>query len=111
MSGIYIPLDLPEEITPELVIDFTVGIDGKRYARFYNYRVGGMTDWHEILQVPDHGDLIDKKELFLATEYGRDHHTHTDGLAARHHKAEFNHFLNMIAYAPTIIPEDKEEDK
>lgn len=54
--------------------------------------------------VPPHGRLGDLDELAKRIEHDRYHHTHTDGLAARHHIAEYGHFLNAIAAAPTIIP-------
>ena len=105
MAGIYIEgLSIPTDEYGQLVF---VRRDGK----VVSYVKGKETVISKAVNVPNHGDLIDKEELFRAAEHQRDHHTHTDGLAARHHKAEFNHFLNMIAYAPTIIPEDKEEDK
>ena len=59
--GLYIKdLDLPGAIEPELVMDFAVGLDGKVYARYYHHREGGLTDWKEVISIPDHGDLIDR---------------------------------------------------
>ena len=58
--GVYISMDMPKEIEPALVIDFCEDQDGKRYARLYHYRYGGITDWHELIEVPEpHGRLID----------------------------------------------------
>lgn len=58
--GLYIDMEMPKEIEPALVIDFCEDLDGRRYARFYHYRYGGLTDWHEVLEVPEqHGRLID----------------------------------------------------
>lgn len=54
--------------------------------------------------VQPHGDLIDKDVLAGHIEYERYHHAHNDGLAARHHVAEYGHFLKAISEAPTIIP-------
>lgn len=107
--GIYIPnMEMPKEIEPAIVIDFCEDLDGKRYARFYHYRYGGLTDWHEILEVPEpHGRLGDLDELARKIEHDQYNHTHTDGLAARHHIAEYGHFLREIVYTPTIIPAEE----
>lgn len=51
--GVYIDMEMPKEIEPALIIDFCEDPDGKRYARFYHYRYGGLTDWHEIIEVPE----------------------------------------------------------
>lgn len=62
--GLYIDMEMPKEIEPTLVIDFCEDPDGRRYARFYHYRYGGLTDWHEVLEVPEpHGRLIDADAL------------------------------------------------
>lgn len=61
------------------------------------------------LPVPDHGRLGDLDVLAQQIEHERFHHTHTDGLAARHHVDEYGHFLKAISDAPTIIPASKEE--
>lgn len=63
--GIYIKgMEMPKEIEPFIVIDFCEGLDGKRYARFYHYVYGGLTDWHEVLEVPEpHGRLIDERDI------------------------------------------------
>lgn len=64
MSVLVRGMEMPKEIEPELVIDFAEDLGGKRYARFYHYRYGGLTDWHEIIEIPEpHGDLIDRDEL------------------------------------------------
>lgn len=64
MSVLVIGMEMPKKIEPELVIDFAEDLSGKRYARFYHYRYGGLTDWHEIIEIPEpHGDLIDRDEL------------------------------------------------
>lgn len=58
--GVYIPgMEMPKDIEPGLVIEFADGIDGKRYARLYHYRHGGLTEWLEAVPVPAHGRLID----------------------------------------------------
>ena len=51
-----------------------------------------------------HGRLGDLDELAKRIERERFHHTHTNGLAARHHISEYGHFLNAISEAPTVIP-------
>ena len=58
-------MEMPEDIEPGLVIEFADGIDGKRYARLYHYRHGGLTEWLEAIPVPDHGRLIDADALML----------------------------------------------
>lgn len=59
--GLYIKgMEMPKEIEPALVIDFCEDLGGKRYARFYHYRYGGLTDWHEVIELHEpHGRLID----------------------------------------------------
>lgn len=61
-----------------------------------------------LIPVPPHGRLGDLDELVRKIEHDRYNHTHTDGLAARHHIAEYGHFLKEIADIPTIIPAYKE---
>lgn len=67
---------------------------------------GGRTKLtqHKAVPVPPHGRLGDLDALAQQIEHDRFHHTHTDGLAARHHVAEYGHFLTAISYAPTVIP-------
>ena len=114
--GVYIKgMEMPKEIEPALVIEFCEDQDGKRYARFYHYRYGGLTDWHEVIELHEpHGrlgdldvleDMVIKEKHFCAKT------------AAKHeiivelyksfglHDAEL-----MIEAAPTIIPAS-EEDK
>lgn len=58
--GVYIKgMEMPKDIEPGLVIEFADGADGKRYARLYHYRYGGLTEWLETVPVPPHGRLID----------------------------------------------------
>ena len=62
--GVYIKgMEMPQKIEPGLVVEFAVGIDGKRYARLHHYLYGGLTDWLEAVPVPPHGDLIDRDAL------------------------------------------------
>ena len=65
----------------------------------------------ELVHVPAHGRLGDLDELAKQIEHDRYHHTHTDGLAARHHIAEYGHFLKEIAAAPTIIPAEPPKEE
>lgn len=69
--------------------------------------LGEMMEDCPLVPVPPHGRLGDLDALAQQVEHERFHHTHTDGLAARHHVAEYGHFLNAISDAPTIIPEDQ----
>lgn len=62
-----------------------------------------------LVPVPPHGRLGDLDALAQQIEHERFNHTHTDGLAARHHVAEYGHFLKAISDAPTIIPADPAE--
>ena len=62
--GLYIKgMDMPKDIEPGLVIEFANGVDGKRYARLYHYRHGGLTEWLETEPIPPHGRLIDADAL------------------------------------------------
>lgn len=57
-----------------------------------------------LIEVPEpHGRLGDLDALAKQVEHERFHHAHTDGLAARHHVAEYGNFLKAISAAPTII--------
>ena len=60
-----------------------------------------------LVPVPPHGRLGDLDELSKKIEHDRYNHTHTDGLAIRHHVAEYGHFLKEISDTPTIIPSTK----
>lgn len=101
-------MELPSEINPDNYIELGYGIDGKSYARLYNFHFGGLTEWCEIIPVPPHGRLGDLDALAKQVEHERFHHAHTDGLAARHHVAEYGHFLKAIVDTPTIIPASEE---
>ena len=62
-----------------------------------------------LVPVPPHGRLGDLDELAKKIEHDRYNHTHTDGMAARHHIAEYGNFLKEIAAAPIIIPAEEGE--
>lgn len=68
------------------------------------FRLSKKADFCPLVPVQPHGRLGDLDELAKRIEHERYNHTHTDGLAARHHIAEYGHFLNAIAAAPTVIP-------
>ena len=54
MSDILIRgMEMPKDIEPGLVIEFADGIDGKRYARLWHYRHGGLTEWLEAVSAAD----------------------------------------------------------
>lgn len=67
----------------------------------------GRCSFCPLIPLPPHGRLGDLDELAKKIEHDRYNHTHTDGLAARHHVAEYGHFLKVISDVPTIIPATK----
>ena len=100
--GLYIKdLDLPGAIEPELVMDFAVGLDGKVYARYYHHREGGLTDWKEVISIPDHGDLIDRDVLLKKKEDVCE--TYGGGCS----DSGFSRM--MIEDEPVVIPGEKKE--
>lgn len=93
MSDILIHgMEMPKDIEPGLVIEFADGIDGKRYARLWHYRHGGLTEWLEAIPVPPHGRLGDLDELE----------------AEMRRKTNERFCVNMVCDAPTIIPAESE---
>lgn len=102
MSVLIDGMEMPKDIEPGLVIEFADGIDGKRYARLYHYRHGGLTEWHEAVPVPPHGDLIDRAELWVEINKicdRRDAGIITDLTCLQQ-------ILSALRHAPTIIPAD-----
>lgn len=104
--GVYIKgMEMPKDIEPGLVIEFADGIDGKRYARLYHYRHGGLTEWLEAVSVPPHGRLVDAdalKESFYRTFdviFGTEFNDLIKGLLFSAH---------ILGNAPTVIPKDKD---
>ena len=101
MSILIKGLDLPEKIESEMVIEFVDDIHGKRYARVYDYKFGGLTNWCEVVSVPPHGDLIDRDAFMKENEYFTDR--------------DFNNpqydttLRELVDIAPVIIPADKEK--
>lgn len=119
--GIYIPnLKMPKEIDPTLVIDFCEDLSDRRYARFYHYRYGGLTNWYEVLEIQEpHGRLIDVDKLGIRDEEKQAYD------ALQKEKGEFFteetlieylrgrcdgliHASGLVRFAPTIIPASEE---
>ena len=105
--GIYIKgMEMPKDIEPGLVIEFADGIDGKRYARLWHYRHGGLTEWLEAIPVPPHGRLIDadalcmKLKMMYAKAFG-------EGNTAYH--AAYRSLERVVSHEPTIIPAEEGE--
>ncbi len=102
--GLYIDMEMPKEIEPALVIDFCEDPDGRRYARFYHYRYGGLMDWHEVLEVPEpHGRLIDADALTDNWYYS--------SAALRPDDVKKVVCLDDIDNAPTIIKSEENNDQ
>lgn len=74
--GIYLPnMEMPKDIEPGLVIEFADGIDGKRYARLWHYRHGGLTEWLEAVSTADVWPVVLCKDCMYApsgTDDGED---------------------------------------
>lgn len=112
--GIYLPnMEMPqscfycpfrEKVNPD---DFVCMALNKEYEETFSVIERRHKDC-PLIPVPPHGRLGDIDKLAKRIEYERYHHGHTDGLAARHHIAEYSHFLKAIAEVPTIIPADTE---
>ena len=97
MSDILIRgMEMPKDIEPGLCIEFADGIDGKRYARLWHYRHGGLTEWLEAVPVPPHGRLID-----------------ADAVLSEGGPYEYDEWckwaLDQYQDAPTIIPAEEGE--
>ena len=102
MSDILIRgMEMPKDIEPGFVIEFADGIDGKRYARLWHYRHGGLTEWLEALSVPPHGRLGDLDELYASLKKWLIQNRHSMTEAT---KVWVRGVLEGIAAAPTIIP-------
>jgi hypothetical protein len=75
MSILIKGMEMPEKFDPDVYIELACGIDGKRYARLYNFHIGGLTEWCETISVPPHGRCIDADALheeLYALEYARE---------------------------------------
>ena len=86
-----------------------VGVGETRYDIALDEAADAIEELQKRVPKTPHGRLGDLDVLAKQVEYERFHHAHTDGLAARHHVAEYGHFLKVIFDAPTILPADKEE--
>lgn len=109
MSILIKGMEMPKKIEPGLVVEFADGIDGKRYARLYHYRYGGLTDWLEAVPVPPHGGLIDRDKMFAAfVEEGQKSKRYKIG-----ERWELNgkEIRNVIANLPDIIPAEPTKEK
>lgn len=96
--GIYIKgMEMPTDDMKNIMI-----LADGRVFQFSGY--GNPKPLGTAVPVPPHGRLGDLDELSKKIEHDRYNHTHTDGLAARHHVAEYGHFLKVISDVPTIIP-------
>lgn len=65
MSILIKGMELPKEFDPDVYVELACGIDGKRYARLYNFHQGWLTEWCEAVPVPPHGRLIDADALWV----------------------------------------------
>lgn len=84
-------------------------ISGEYFEETFSGTIQNRHKSCPLVPVPPHGRLGDLDALARQIEHERFHHTHTDGLAARHHVAEYGHFLKAISEAPTIIPAEEGE--
>lgn len=102
--GIYIPnLKMPKEIDPALVIDFCEDLSDGRYARFYHYRYGGLTNWYEVLEIPEpHGRLIDVDSKTFPTFHRNPLNDYMKG---------WNACLRSVKQQPIIIPASEEAEE
>ena len=61
-------MKMPKDIEPRPVIEFADGAAGERYARLFHYRYGALTEWLEVIELPPHGDLIDRNAAIKESE-------------------------------------------
>lgn len=107
MSILIKGMEMPGEIVPGLVMDFAENVDGKRYARLYHYGYGGVTDWHEITEVPEPhgrlGDLDRLEQMFVDIDNAP--YSGFDGTEPFYSAEDA---AQIIRLAPTIIPASEE---
>jgi hypothetical protein len=109
MSNILIRgMEMPKEFDPDVYIELACGIDGKRYARLYNFHQGGLTEWREVVPVPPHGRLGDLDELYASLKKWLIQNRHSMTEATR---VWIHGVLEGIAAAPTIIPAEEANDE
>ena len=104
MSILIKGMEMPKDIEPELVIEFADGIDGKRYARLYHYRHGGLTEWLEAIPVPPHGRLIDADALLESIKEAKKKQPEISDV----YDEDYFAVAEWVAYAPTIIESEGE---
>ena len=103
MSVLIKGMKMPKDIEPGLVIEFADGIDGKRYARLYHYRHGGLTEWLEAVPVPPHGRLKDADAVERNLLKMQQAQTGPCSHGVRKSRA-------VLRDAPTIIPAEPAEE-
>ena len=92
--GVYINIEIPKKFDQDNYIELARGIDGKNYARVYNYHFCGLTEWCEIVPVPPHGRLIDADAL---KKYLEDNWIPAN--------------FDVIDNAPTVIPAEPSKEE
>lgn len=109
VSGLYLPgMEIPDEFDQDVCIELACGINGNRYARLYNFCHGGLTEWCEIIPVPDCGRLIDADVLeSVCVEQEKDNYNKQH--QPRNWARAFECFEMYVSDAPTIIPASKGE--
>lgn len=86
---------------PKIDLEWRIirGQDGKWYAIDVNAETSDG-EWHEIVPVPPHGDLIDRREAIIdANERAYDFWLSDD---------EVNATIQFLKEQPTIIPAEEE---
>ena len=111
MSILIKGMDMPKDIEPGLAIEFADGIDGKRYARLYHYRYGGLTEWLEAVSVtPTHGRLGDMDALMLEIKEYIEEYGELDENGYHNLKwCAMKEAEAKIENAPTVIEAEGEE--
>ncbi len=106
--GVYIDMEMPPD--GRYTVCITHDSHGVVHWVLQNQDTFEFLKHGPVIEAPEpHGRLGDLDALAKQVEHERFHHAHTDGLAARHHVAEYGHFLEAISAAPTIIPASKGE--
>lgn len=102
MSILIKGIEIPKEFNPNYYIELACGIDGKQYARLYNFYCGGLTEWCEVIPIPPHGRLIDADAAL------RDGWTINRTYSAS--PTEMVYEVKAIDCLPTIIPAERSEE-
>lgn len=106
MSILIKGMELPKEFDPDVYVELACGIDGKRYARLYNFHQGGLTEWCEAVPVPPHGRLIDADALL---KDGADYEYPLFDTDGSWDCCTQCFDVDSIKNAPTIIPAEEVE--